>query len=138
MKKLIVIILVAMVPFLTMAQKRSKKDKGVSKNVTSYMVIKGIEVSQNPDEEMGDVGLTDKTNNERRSQMKSILKGNTQFLIHFDSGGQNHKEERELMKNNNQSMVAALNAASKKGWEFISANVLKDGEITTHYYYMKR
>ncbi len=138
MKKLIVIILVAMVPFLTMAQKRSKKDKGVSKNVTSYMVIKGIEVSQNPDEEMGDVGLTDKTNNERRSQMKSILKGNTQFLIHFDSGGQNHKEERELMKNNNQSMVAALNAASIKGWEFISANVLKDGEITTHYYYMKR
>ena len=52
MKKLVILMLVAMVPFLTMAQKRTKKDKEIktettdrSSSVTSnFMVIKGVEV----------------------------------------------------------------------------------------------
>ena len=52
MKKLVILMLVSMVPFLTMAQKRTKKDKEIktettdkSSSVTSnFMIIKGVEV----------------------------------------------------------------------------------------------
>ena len=44
MKKLITIMLVAIVPFVTMAQKRSKKDKD-SSNKYEFMIIKGVEIN---------------------------------------------------------------------------------------------
>ena len=50
MKKIVLMLLVAMVPFLTMAQKRSKKDKQAVEQVkksnasVEFMMIKGIEI----------------------------------------------------------------------------------------------
>ena len=50
MKKLITMMLVAMVPFFTMAQKRSKRDKGkeqttaTTKASVEYMVIKYLNI----------------------------------------------------------------------------------------------
>ena len=50
MKKLITIMLVAMVPFITMAQKKSKKDKKAKQEVktptVNFMVIKGVSFSE--------------------------------------------------------------------------------------------
>ena len=50
MKKIVLMMLVAMIPFLTMAQKRSKKGKNTkvekvvqSKSSVEFMVIKGVE-----------------------------------------------------------------------------------------------
>ena len=54
MKKIVLMLLVTMVPFLTMAQKRSKKEKNtkIEKVVRSnsgikYMIIKGAEIPKN-------------------------------------------------------------------------------------------
>ena len=44
MKKITLILLVAMVPFLTMAQKRSKKNKTTNtEKAVEFLVIKGLE-----------------------------------------------------------------------------------------------
>ena len=49
MKKIILFMLIAMVPFLTIAQKRTKKDKKIEKTDESsdakvnFMILKGIE-----------------------------------------------------------------------------------------------
>ena len=45
MKKITLMLLVAMVPFLTMAQKRSKKDKTKTTNASyEFMVITGFQM----------------------------------------------------------------------------------------------
>ena len=46
MKRFTLIMLVAMVPLLTIAQKRSKKDKAQKSSIASveYMTIRGVEI----------------------------------------------------------------------------------------------
>ena len=52
MKKLILLMLLAMVPFLTMAQKRTKKGKDIKTETTdkssdekaTFMILKGVEI----------------------------------------------------------------------------------------------
>ena len=88
MKKLTLLLLVAMVPFLTMAQKRSKKDnkqssEQIKKSKANYefMVIKGVEFTReqmklNSIEKVpaGDV---------EEMQMKNLLKPHSKFMISF-------------------------------------------------------
>ena len=146
MKKIVLMLLVAMVPFLTIAQKRSKKgDKQAveqvekSKSTVEYMVIKGIEFP------MTNEGVDNKELNAigqdvREMEMKRLIKPQVKLIIAFDFGNERNKEVSEMMRvaSNFRSMAAAANAAAERGWEFVSANVLSASGNTTHYYYMKR
>ncbi len=144
MKKLITMMLVAMVPFFTMAQKRSKRDKGkeqttaTTKASVEYMVIKGVEIPL--DTEGVGREVTERSEDVREMEMKKRLKPNVKLVIYFDYGNTNQKEAGEMMRNATRyrSMVSAMNAAAAKGWEFVSANITTDNNITTHYYYLKR
>ena len=128
MKKIVLMMLVAMVPFLTMAQKRSKKEKNVktekiveSNSTYNFMVIIGYEIYE-------------------KGQLKAVLNENkmskSKMRIMFDFGGIMSAENKNLMKNASsyRTMAAAVNGAADEGWEFISANVVNG----THHYYMKR
>ncbi|HAW04402.1 MAG TPA: hypothetical protein DCW83_06925 [Saprospirales bacterium] len=146
MKKIVLMLLVAMIPFLTMAQKRSKKgDKqavvqveGLNANV-EYMVIKGIEFPMT-NEGMDNKELNATGQDVREMEMKRLIKPQVKLIIAFDFGNERNKEVSEMMRvaSNFRSMAAAANAAAERGWEFVSANVLSVSGNTTHYYYMKR
>ena len=146
MKKIVLIMLVAMVPFLTMAQKRSKKkDKQAveqvksSKATVEYMVIKGIEFPMT-NEGVDNKELNATGQDVREMEMKRLIKPQVKLIIAFDFGNERNKEVSEMMRvaSNFRSMAAAANAAAERGWEFVSANVLSASGNTTHYYYMKR
>ena len=146
MKKIVLMLLVAMVPFLTMAQKRSKKgDKQTveqvekSKATVEYMVIKGIEFPMT-NEGMDNKELNATGQDVREMEMKRLIKPQVKLIIAFDFGNERNKEVSEMMRvaSNFRSMAAAANAAAERGWEFVSANVLSASGNTTHYYYMKR
>ena len=139
-------LLVAMVPFLTIAQKRSKKgDKQAveqvekSKATVEYMVIKGIEFPMT-NEGMDNKELNATGQDVREMEMKRLIKPQVKLIIAFDFGNERNKEVSEMMRvaSNFRSMAAAANAAAERGWEFVSANVLSASGNTTHYYYMKR
>ena len=139
-------LLVAMVPFLTIAQKRSKKgDKQAveqvekSKATVEYMVIKGIEFPMT-NEGMDNKELNAIGQDVREMEMKRLIKPQVKLIIAFDFGNERNKEVSEMMRvaSNFRSMAAAANAAAERGWEFVSANVLSASGNTTHYYYMKR
>ena len=133
MKKIVLMMLVAMVPFLTMAQKRSKKDKNVktekiveSNSTYSFMVIIGHEMNNK-----GHFKADLKKPVDVKSKMMKF-----KMIINFDFGGIMTAENESLMKNASRysTMAAAVNGAADAGWEFISANVVNG----THHYYMKR
>ena len=137
MKKIVIIMLVAMVPYFTMAQKRSKKgDKPAteqtkkSKASVEYMMIKGVEVQMNNESSTsGDV---------REMALGSITSENVKFLTAFDYGDLRNAEVKEMMSKRYRTMTSAANAAAEKGWEFINSNVISADKMTVHYYYMKR
>jgi|TARA_B110000967_G_C18513315_1_gene377439 hypothetical protein len=153
MKKIVLMLLVTMVPFLTMAQKRSKKEKNtkIEKVVRSnsgikYMIIKGAEIPKNSRRINEDERMLSEENqgmNEEellylkmkmRKELKSI------FIITLDFGKQNTNESKELIDQSlyYSSMAEAANAVAERGWEFVSANVVYNNGNTTHYYYMKK
>ena len=141
MKKLITIMLVAIVPFVTMAQKRSKKDKD-SSNKYEFMIIKGVEIN----DQMTDVDGREAS--ERASsgdvvsyeQMHSLLKGNSKVMISFDSGNNTSEDIVKLINNSPKmrTMAAAVNMAASYGWEFVNATVVDKDLALIHYYYMER
>jgi hypothetical protein len=140
MKKIVLMLLVAMVPFLTIAQKRSKKEdkqavEQVKKSNASveYMMIKGIEISMinestHPGEDVREMALG------------SISSENVKLIIAFDYGNLRNSEAKEMKTNSRRfrTMMSAVNAASEKGWEFINSNVVSEDKMKIHYYYMKR
>ena len=146
MKKIVLLMLVAMLPFLTMAQKRSKKGssqaveqiKSLKANV-EYMVIKGIEFPMDI-EGVDNKELSAKGEDVREMEMKRLIKPQVKLIIAFDFGNERNKEASELVRASSRfrSMSAAANAAAENGWEFISANVVSGTLGSTHYYYMKR
>jgi hypothetical protein len=143
MKKLVLLILVAMVPFLTMAQKRTKKDKektettDKSSNITSnFMIIKGVEV------DMTQEGIETEKDSEDVSLdrlIKKYIKPVSRFYISYDVGPLS-KESQKLTDASKdfRSMAQAVNASAEYGWEFMNATVVIDGLVKIHYYYMKR
>ncbi len=67
MKKLITIMLVAIIPFVTMAQKRSKKDKD-SSNKYEFMIIKGVEINDQMTDYDGKEAIQDRPSGDVISQ----------------------------------------------------------------------
>ncbi len=142
MKKITLIMLVAMVPFMTMAQKKSKKgkknkiEKVDNSNATyEFMVISGFE------KEMGKVASRKGTAEipAEEIQMKKLMKAGAQVGINFDFGTRS-QENSELMRNarSYKTMASAVNALANYGWEFVNANVVSLGTTKAHYYYMKK
>ena len=134
-------LLVAMVPFLTMAQKRSKKGKNVktekiveSSSSYEFMVIKGYESVLKKEGR-------DNSNIKSSDYDKIELIKSSKILIDFDFGGVPKNLGISKLSSNVRSyrtMAAAVNAAANEGWDFLSSNVILSGEIKIHYYYMKR
>ena len=145
MKKLVILMLVAMVPFLTMAQKRTKKDKEIktettdrSSSVTSnFMVIKGVEVDMT--QEGMDQEEKDSEDVSLDRLIKKSIKPVSRFYISYDVGPLS-KESQKLTDASKdfRSMAQAVNASAEYGWEFMNATVVFDGSVKIHYYYMKR
>ena len=152
MKKIVIMMLVAIVPLLTIAQKRSKKaDKPATERIKSskasveYMVIRGIAMPMNMrgNENSTKLNTISKDVDEERD-MKRMLNPE-RLMIVFDYGNIKNNEvvnnevvEMRRASSSLRSMAAAANAAAEKGWEFMSANVVSNIKSTTHYYYMKR
>jgi hypothetical protein len=141
MKKIVLMMLVAMVPFLTMAQKRSKKGKNVktekifeSNSTYNFMVIIGNEKNSE-----GQLKTYSKADSKKLQDVKSKIT-KTKMIINFDFGGIKSSDNKILLKNASlyMTMAAAVNGAANNGWEFISANVINGKAGNTHYYYMKR
>ena len=134
MKKLIVIMLVAMIPFITMAQKRSKKDKKAKQEVkiptVNFMVIRGVSFSEGDGADI----MTDDIMEEEQGLMREKIR------ISFDFGTHLNKEVHKLIEMSRKlySMTDAVNMLSQEGWEFVSANIVQQGRVTTYYYYMQR
>ena len=136
MKKYVLMLLVAMVPFLTIAQKRTKK---ADKQAIEYMVIKGIEF-QEDFEEISKEEFNSESVNFRKIEIMKSLKQKDNVLIKFDFGNESNKETILMMRSAQKysTMTAAANAAARNGWEFVSANVVNGNKGIIHYYYMKR
>lgn len=151
MKKLVLLILVAMVPLLTISQKRTKKGKDTKTETTdksfdakvNFMILKGVEapsmiydqtdqIEQDSKIETNDVAI--------ERLMKSHIKPMSRFSFSFDYGNPNSKEAEELRKASMsfRSMAEAVNHAAKYGWEFVNSTIVVDEMVTIHYYYMER
>ena len=129
-------LLVAMVPFLTMAQKRSKKES--SKLQYEMMVIKGVEVPFG-----GGMNIEDMSNlspDQAQDYEAKIAMEKVKVMVTYDFGNVTNKENTALINLSGRitSMVAAVDALAAKGWQFVSANVVPGRSVTTHYYYMRR
>ena len=137
MKKLIVIMLVAMIPFITMAQKRSKKDKKAKQEVkipsVNFMVITGMAIT--PDMDM----KAEISDGEEGALMRQKLREKG-LKISFDFGTQVPKEMKELIVEARRlhSMTDAVNVLTKRGWEFSGSDIQTDENVTYYYYYMQR
>ena len=125
MKKIVIMMLVAIVPLLTIAQ--GKK----SKASVEYMMIKGIEVQMNNESAnpSGDV---------REMALGSISSENVKLIVAFDYGDLRNAEVKEMTGKRYRTMMSAVNTAAEKGWEFINSNVISADKMKIHYYYMKR
>ena len=140
MKKLIVIMLVAMIPFITMAQKRSKKDKKAKQEVkiptVNFMVITGMSITPDISKEEMIVEITD---NVEGALMRQKLREKG-LKISFDFGTQVPKEMKELIVEARtlHSMTDAVNVLTKQGWEFSGSDIQTDENVTYYYYYMQR
>jgi hypothetical protein len=138
MKKLIVIMLVAMVPFITMAQKRGKKDKNAKQEVkipsVNFMVITGMAIT--PDNKDFQDEISD---GEEGVLMRQKIKEKG-LKISFDFGTQVPKEMKKLIAEARSlhSMTDAVNILTKWGWEFSGSDIQTDENVTYYYYYMQR
>ena len=143
--------LVAMVPFLTIAQKRVKKgtDKNTEKTdktsptKINFMIIKGIEAPSTIYEQTDEVekDLEVESNDVSTERLiKNHIKPMSRFAFSFDYGDPTNKEAEQLRISSMsfKSMAEAVHHASKYGWEFINSTIVVDEMITIHYYYMKR
>ncbi|MBU45990.1 MAG: hypothetical protein CMD28_01025 [Flavobacteriales bacterium] len=129
MKRLTLIMLVAMIPFFTIAQKRSKKgkDKSIQKteSVYEFMVITGYDLMNVA---AGDIRSADDMRDAAPSRAK----------VMFDFGGIRTADVEKLSSQQFKSMAHAVNQSARFGWEFTDANVVDMDEVRVHYYYMRR
>ena len=142
MKKLIIIMLVAMVPFFTMAQKRSKRDKDKTVEL-KFMTIHGISFAEahainGAELEMAITDMGDPGSEEAYLLQKKITGG--KLRISFDFGSVLNNSTKKLMSSamSLHTMTDAVNFLAKEGWEFSGSNIVKDKNITYYYYYMKK
>ena len=145
MKKTILLILIAMIPFFTIAQKRTKKvkDTKVETNAT-FMIIKAVEIDMF---EMNQVGMDQKEIEDRKRDdlsleimIKRYSYPSSSFVFSYDIAGANSKEIEYFTKASKKfsSMAQAVHHAQESGWNFINSNIVVDDMITIHYYYMTK
>ena len=139
MKNIVLMMLVAMVPFLTMAQKKAKKKKNVKTEINEglnasyeFMVITGYELV-NDQEENRSVSSPSASKND-------VIRPFSKVVIKFDFGRVKANQTSNLLENSRsyKTMATAVNAAAKEGWNFVSSDVVSEGKGKIHYYYMKR
>ena len=137
MKNFTLILLVAMIPFLTSAQKRGRKNKNIkTESNVEFMVIKGVEI----------IFDIDGNNSSKLIDKGDFLKSkidqlyNSRIQIFYDYGKISSKENSELrnLAEDQKSMADAVNAVAARGWRFQGANIIAEENIRTHYYYMTR
>ena len=133
--------LVAMVPYFTMAQKRSKKNKKVDTEIVSsyeFMIIKGYEMMTDGDKNT--ISVSDAEDVTTEHKLKILMQSKTKLIVEFDLGLISREESIELneQSRNFRTMASAVQAAAKRGWEFHSANVVVLESARVHYYYMRR
>ena len=139
MKKIVLMMLVAMVPFLTMAQKKAKKKKNTRTEVNEelnasyeFMVITGYELANNQEE--------NRSVNSPAASKNDVIRNFSKIVIKFDFGRVKPNQISNLLENSPsyKTMATAVNAAAKEGWNFVSSDVVSEGKGKIHYYYMKR
>jgi hypothetical protein len=148
MKNIMLMFLVATIPFMSIAQKRSNKKSNarmgeMGKKTPSpyeYMIIKGVESTTPEEEKMMSQGeVTARAGAPGDVKMKSMIKSRYKHFVRFDTG----KITPEQIELNKMARVVvhmsnALTAASKLGWEFINASHVSNEDFIIHYYYMRR
>jgi len=148
MKNIILVFLLAAIPFMSIAQKKPKKKSNAkmgkmikqSPSAYEYMVIEGVQSTTSNDEKMmGQDELAARDGAPGDVRMKSMLKSTYKHMVNF-STGRITPEQIELNKMARvcTHMSDALNKASKLGWEFVSASHTSNEDFIMHYYYMKR
>ena len=153
MKKITLLLLVATLSLTTTAQRKSKKidrKSSSSKMINAsdarfeYMVIKGIEVPMNRqfknNEEPQKVERNDRAIKYSEDEMNRMLKSEAKLRVFFEYGRINDKEFGDLMRASQSfsTMSDAANAAANIGWEYMNSNILLEGRMKIHYYYMRR
>ncbi len=137
MKKLITIILIFVIPFITIAQSnKNKKRKGdkkelLTKHDNNFMIIRGMSVIQEGGIDEAMTAMTDRGTD-------GLL--NEKMLINFDFGSNMTRENKELMEKSLgvRTMTDAVNLLYINGWEFMNSDIVNSNNIMYHYYYMKR
>jgi hypothetical protein len=148
MRNILLLILVATIPLMSVAQKRSKKgsnakmDKMVKKSPSEYeyMIIEGVQSTTSEEEKMMD---QDELNSREAStgniKMKGMIKSNYKHFVKFETGRITPEQvELNKMARACSHMSDALYQASKLGWEFVNASHINTEYYVTHFYYMKR
>ena len=139
MKKIVLMMLVAMVPFLAMAQKKAKKKKNVKTEINEglnasyeFMVITGYELANDK--------VESRSGNSPAASRNDVVRPFSKVVIKFDFGRVKANQASSLLENSRsfKTMATAVNAAAKEGWNFVSSDVVSEGKSKIHYYYMKR
>ena len=139
MKKIVLLMLVAMVPFFTMAQKKAKKKKNVKTEINEglnasyeFMVITGYELANDK--------VESRSGNSPAASRNDVVRPFSKVVIKFDFGRIKANQASNLLENSRsyKTMATAVNAAAKEGWNFVSSDVVSEGKSKIHYYYMKR
>jgi hypothetical protein len=121
MKNILIILLLAVIPFVAIAQKRNKKnkDKNIDTNnllttANEFMVITIYEPSPKTDFAI--------------NKIKAV----------FDFHDKKNKDFASLSKQIYRSTSEVLTSASSYGWELVDVSVLDNGREKSHYFYMQR
>ena len=148
MKNILLMILVASIPFMSSAQKRSKKSSNAkmgefvkkSPSEYEYMIIEGVQSIMSDEEKMmGQDELAARDGARGDIKMKGMIKSSYKHFVRFDTGKITPEQvELNKMARSCSHMSDALYQASKLGWEFINASHINTDEYITHFYYMKR
>ena len=143
MKKTVLLILIAIVPYFTMAQKRSKKTKETSQSSASnydFMVITGFHIAAAEVEERRSPNPKGPRTQSPNDRVKRLMNTSTKVKIEFDLPRRLKDEEIQLNEAaaTHRTMVDAVQAAAVNGWEFKSANVIPVAGSKIYYYYMER
>ena len=148
MKNILLMILVASIPFMSIAQKKRPKKSNAkmgeyvkqSPSEYEYMIIEGVQSTASDEEKMmqqDELAARDGARGDVK--MKGMLKSSYKHFVRFDTG-KITPEQVELNKLARvcSHMSDALYQASKLGWEFINASHVNNEEYITHFYYLKR
>lgn len=123
MNKIILITCITLIPFLSFAQKNNNKNQEKFENISNeYMIIRGFTINDSKSKSDNKIAVN--------------IRGEERLKIIFDYGSL--KVDEALLSKQYRTMGHALNASTKFGWEFISANVISSGQNKEFFYYMKR